>query len=263
MSGLAMLPLPLSGLLLIGLPVVLSLAGLFAFHRITRLRSLRGENDVAGFGYAVVGVVYGILLAFVVFAVWEHYTAVDQAVTAEAADLVTVFRDSQFLPPPERRQAEAGLRTYAVDVMDKEWQEHGLLLAHRTADPLNRVWKAFLAARPTTGWAIAQQQNSTAQLYELERQRHLRHLSTEGTLPDVFWPVLILGGILTVLFSYFFLIEEFWVQAAMTAVLAALLGAVLFLIVSLNQPFTGQTHVSKYPFEHALEQFHALSIDPP
>lgn len=263
MFGLAALPLPLLGLLVIGGPVVVALAGLMAFHRISHLRALRGENDVAGFVYAAVGVVYGILLAFVVFAVWERYASVDQAVTAEAADLITVFRDSQFLPPQQRAMAQAGLIAYAHSVTGSEWSEHGQLRPHRTADPLNRVWKAFLQVKPTTGWGIAQLQNSTAQLYELEHQRHLRHLSTEATLPDVFWIVLILGGALTVGFSYFFLIEDFRVQAAMTGVLAALLGSVLFLIVSLNDPFTGQVHVSKYPFEHALQQFHALSIDSP
>ncbi len=263
MNGLATVPLPLLAFILIVCPVILALGGLLAFHHIPHLRALRGENDVAGFVYAAVGVVYGILLAFVVFAVWERYSAVDQAVTAEAADLITVFRDSQFLKPAQMIQAQRGLRAYALEVQEVEWSEHGLLLPHHTADPLNRIWKPFLANPPTSAWQVALRQNSISDIYELERQRHLRHLSTEATLPDVFWPVLILGAICTIGFSYFFLIEDFRVQAAMTGVLAALIGSVLFLIVSLNDPFTGQVHVSKYPFEHALQQFHALSINPP
>jgi hypothetical protein len=41
---------------------------------------------------------------------------------------------------------------------------------------------------------------------------------------------------------------------------AGLLAAVLFLIMNLNQPYTGQIHVSRYPFRHALQQFTALNL---
>lgn len=242
---------------------MLAIGGLLAFHRFSHLRRFAGENEVAGFLYAAVGVVYGILLAFVVFAVYDRFNAVDTAVTAEAADVVTVFRDTQFLPPPLRTAAQLDLRAYAHEVTSKEWATHGELIAHHTPDPLNPVWSVYLRVHPRTPWQVAQQQNANGHLYELERQRHLRHLAGESTLPDVFWLVLILGGVLTVGFLYFFHIEDLRVQCAMTGAVACLIGSVLFLIVSLNDPFTGQVHVSKYPFEHALLQFDSLNIQPP
>jgi hypothetical protein len=36
-------------------------------------RRRQGHNDVAGFIYAVVGVIYAVLLALMVIAVWEDY----------------------------------------------------------------------------------------------------------------------------------------------------------------------------------------------
>lgn len=45
----------------------------------------------------------------------------------------------------------------------------------------------------------------------------------------------------------------------MTATVAGLIGTVLFLILSLNQPFTGREHISREPFRHALQQFNALN----
>jgi hypothetical protein len=257
------IPLFFSGTIVIGGSILVSLAGLYAFHHVSYLRGLAGEHEVAGYLYAVVGLVYGILMAFVVFAVWERYASVDGAVTAEAADLVTVFRDTQFFPAHLRPTAQADLVAYAHHVMETEWPTHGELLTHKTPDPLNPLWKIFSEVRPQTGWQIAQAQNTGAHIYTLENQRHLRHLSGEATLPAIFWLVLILGGAFTVGFSYFFHIEQFLVQASMTAVLAGLIGSVLFLIVCLNDPFTGQVHVSKYPFAHALLQFEALNNQAP
>jgi hypothetical protein len=49
----------------------------------------------------------------------------------------------------------------------------------------------------------------------------------------------------------------------MTGAVAALLGTVLLLIVTLNQPFTGPLPVSQQPFVHALLMFHAIDLEAP
>jgi hypothetical protein len=51
-------------------------------------------------------------------------------------------------------------------------------------------------------------------------------------------------------------------QAVMTGVLAAVLAGVLFLIYSLDQPFTGLMKVSKQPLHHAVQQFDAIDRPP-
>jgi uncharacterized membrane protein len=55
-------------------------------------------QDSAGFMFMTMGVLYAVVLAFVVFAVWEQFAHSEQAVTAEAAVLVSVFRDTQTVP---------------------------------------------------------------------------------------------------------------------------------------------------------------------
>jgi hypothetical protein len=45
------------------------------------------NNEVAGFKFAVVGVFYAVLLAFVVVAVWEDYRDTETAVRNEAKAL--------------------------------------------------------------------------------------------------------------------------------------------------------------------------------
>jgi hypothetical protein len=54
--------------------------------------ALRQEhNDVAGFIYAVVGVAYAVLLAFVVVVVWEEYERAKDTVETEANELAGVY----------------------------------------------------------------------------------------------------------------------------------------------------------------------------
>lgn len=56
------------------------------------------NNEVAGFKFAVVGVFYAVMLAFVVIAVWEDYRDTEAAVRDEAKATVDLFRVAEALP---------------------------------------------------------------------------------------------------------------------------------------------------------------------
>jgi hypothetical protein len=259
------LPLPALFLIVVGGASLLAVGGLLLVRRYVG-RPARGTNEVPGFLYAVVGVIYGVMLAFIVLVVWERYAATDQAVTTEAADLVTVFRDTQAFPEPMRQQAQDALRAYAHEVVANEWRSwitDGHIVPHTRPDPLNPVWEVYRQVHEGGELEPTEVEHATERLHELERQRHLRHLSAEATLPPVYWPVIIIGFLMTVGFSYFFRLENLVLQAAMTGLLAAVLAGVLLLIVSLNEPFTGPVPVEPAPFEHALDHFNALNLGTP
>lgn len=259
------LPLPALFLTVVGGAALLAVVGLLLVHRYV-WRPERDANEVPGFFYAVIGVIYGVMLAFIVLVVWERFAATDEAVTTEAADLVAVFRDTQAFPAPLRQHAQDALRAYAHDVVTSEWRSwitDGHIEPHTDPDPLNPVWAVYRQLRPVGGLNATEVEGAVERLHELERQRHLRHLTSEATLPPIYWPVMVVGFILTVGFSYFFRLENLWLQAVMTAVLAAVLAGVLLLIVSLNEPFTGPVQVERAPFEHALDHFNALNYATP
>jgi hypothetical protein len=248
---------------IIGGTAVLAVAGLLVFRRVQRRRGAPRENDVAGSLYNVVGVVYGALLAFIVFAVWEHFAAAEDAVTTEAAALVTVYRDTEILPASLRQEAQQVLRSYVETVLANEWAAHGRLTVHRTPDLLNPVWAIYRQVEPASAVEEAELAAASDNLHALELQRHLRHLSGEATLPVVFWPMLVGGAATTVFFSYLFQQNHLRDQAVMTGVVAAVLAGVLFLIYSIDQPFTGLVQVNPQPLRHAQAQFDAIDLPPP
>ena len=59
---------------------------------------LKENNEVAGFKYAVVGVLYAVLLAFVVIAVWEDYSATEDSVRDEAKAAIDLYHLALSLP---------------------------------------------------------------------------------------------------------------------------------------------------------------------
>jgi hypothetical protein len=181
-------------------------------------------------------------------------------VSAEAAQLVAVYRDTQEFPAPQREAIQEELRAYADAVMATEWPSHGALRPHETPDLLNTVWTLYRQVGPSGSLTEDDIAGATERLHELELQRHTRHLSGEASLPDIFWPMLIVGAAIVVMFSYLFQHESFPVQVILTGLLTASLVLVLLLIYALNQPFTGLVPVSKQPFMHALIQFGAIDL---
>jgi hypothetical protein len=61
-----------------------AVAGLMLVQRLAPATTRKEHNDVAGFIYAALGVIYAVLLALVVIAVWEEFGRARIMVESEA-----------------------------------------------------------------------------------------------------------------------------------------------------------------------------------
>ncbi len=89
---LTLLPVWLSGLILVGLPTLLAVGAQVLLRRNLGLERLRSNNEVAGFKFAAVGVLYAVLLAFAVIVVWEKFSDAESRVSEEAGAAATIYR---------------------------------------------------------------------------------------------------------------------------------------------------------------------------
>jgi hypothetical protein len=122
-------------------------------QRLVPNASRRQQNDVAGFIYAVLGVVYAMLLALVVIAVWEDFGSARETVETEANATAEIFWLARRLPGLERHRLQELARSYARQVVEKEW-------------PLMRNGQAPLMAQggeTPTGWVLVDDIRATLQ----------------------------------------------------------------------------------------------------
>src|SRR5580692_5091050 len=61
------------------------------------LQRLSTNNEVAGFKFATIGVLYAVLLGFAVIVVWERFNDAENAVAQEAGAAATLYRLAQGL----------------------------------------------------------------------------------------------------------------------------------------------------------------------
>src|SRR5262249_41763316 len=89
-----------------------------AVYGVSRLAE---NNEVAGFKFAVVGVFYAVLLAFVVVSVWEDYRNTEAAVRNEANALIDLCRVSFGFPVESGAVIRQRLTSHTDHVRKIEW----------------------------------------------------------------------------------------------------------------------------------------------
>ena len=93
------------------------------------------------------------------------------------------------------------------------------------------------------------------QLDNITKSRRIRvHLSS-GIVPNMMWCVLIVGATLTVVFTFFFGLENTVAQVLMTGILAVMIFMSILMTLSFDHPFTGPVQVGPEALKDLLKTF--------
>jgi hypothetical protein len=257
------------GVLVVGGTCLVALAGLEVVQRLVPVTSRQRHNDVAGFIYAALGVIYAVLIALVVIAVWEEYDAASVTVEQEANALAEIFWLAHRLPEPEGSHIQELAQSYAEEVIHKEWplmeqgqtplmvQEEGTPAGWTLIDDIRANLQAFQPHTPADEQLYAE---GLDQVQRLADARRMRLVAAEEGVPGVLWSVLIFGGVAAVGFTYLFGLENTWAHRLMVVTLAAVIGLVLFTIGAMEHPFSGGARIGTGAFDLILERFETSKL---
>jgi hypothetical protein len=221
-----------------------------------RIRS--EHNDVAGFVYAVFGVLYAVMLGFVVVNEWESLEAVKTNLFTETNELGSLYWNARALPPDQGRALEKTTKDYAHVVIDDEWEMMDKGQSSAAATALVYTMRDEINALPT---ATPKQQEIYQQSLEhvnnLAAARRARINESSESVPGILWAVLILGSVLTVGYSFLFGLANFWAHLLIAAPLGVMVVLALIVIDQLNHPFGGLVAVKPEAFQVFLNRLPA------
>jgi Protein of unknown function (DUF4239) len=239
---LSSLPLWLSAFFTVLLPTGLAMLGPFLVRKRCTLSVLVKNNEIAGFKFATVGVIYAVLLAFAIVAVWDKFTETELLVMKEAGASATIGRIAAG-DTPEAVDTRAALRGYLNAVVEEEWPsmakgEESFEVRHKL-DALYRAAMRLVDNRPQgIGVEIMQELGAITEA----RRSRLHH--SMGAVPTPLWVMLTVGAVITVGFTFFFGMENLRAQSLMTGALAVIIFLGLFVIVAYDHPFLGEVSIS-------------------
>lgn len=216
--------------------------------------SFKENHEVGGFLFNALGLIYAVLIAFVVYASWEEYNSAQVICDKEANLMQDLYLNSDGLPEQYRTALKENIILYLRKVIDEDWP----LLSEDKRNPETRkilldIWNIYvnMDSLDTKKEKIFYSE-SVSKLDDVTENRRLRISSGQNHIPVVIWIVILIGALTSVGFSLFFGTRNLKVQAIMTSLFALTNAIIIVLILNLDHPFTGDIKIKPEPYEEVL-----------
>ncbi len=245
--------------------VLLSIGGLLIARKTLVNPNIQKQHDITDPYSQFVAMLFAVLLGFMVADAMQRFGNARAEVQQEASALGTVFRLAEGLPTDNKNRLRDLCMLYATEVVQDEWP----MLAERR-DSL-KAWKLYrqLWSCSTTFEAQSNKESNVQQamlsaMNQLGDSRRMRVEALHTGLPAVLWGVLIMGGLATMIFTYFFRAEDLKTQCIMVALVSLVICLNLFLLAVYDDPFAGDVKVTPEAFETQIRLFkleHQMAIE--
>ena len=237
---------------------LLSVLGLLAFHEVVPYSDLTGSSDSVGNYLQTVGGIYAVLLAFIVYVVWGQFNDARTYVDREATALVDLHRIASGLPPTTRDLIQKELRGYVDAVLADEWPAMAKgdeATMERIGLRLEHVWLAIHSCQPCSDCQHTVYGEVLSRFNDLSDVRTSRLSASRASIPTAMRVLLYAGAFIVIGSMYLMAFDRLWLHATVTAALAGAVSHILFLIVDLDNAFSGNLQISQGPFQRARRAF--------
>jgi hypothetical protein len=249
--------------LLILLMLIFSIAGAFGtylFRKYIKVRIGHSHNDVAGNTFAMVGGFYGLLLAFVVFLVWDQFNDAQQSADIEGSLAKGLYRDIRFYPASDTgivdhndiKVLTFAFVNYVEDVLredsllDKQGPTSRDYIFYRdvvTVRSFNQVFEIIERSHDIEDYKNQRIDQMFRHLNELSTYRSLRGLAADSEIDLYIWIPLWLGGLITFLFAVLMDLESRRMHVIMNGLLGAFVALIFYIIILSDHPFAGKMRI--------------------
>ena len=237
--------------------VSVALAGLLLVRRLVPLPIRESANAVTGIIYGATYVLYGITLAFSLYLGNQEANEARETVEREAGSLEGLFEIAEQLPQPQRDRIQKLTESYARVVVEEEWplmergaksQESPQAEAH-----IDKLQQTVVEYEPNSSAEGELYSQGITLALDIEDEREIRLLHSRQDSHRLLWHVLVSGGVITVLLSYFFGSKVVWLQGLSIAALTTVVVLLLSATYQLQAPFAGSVRIEPEAFEEVLD----------
>lgn len=245
-----------TGLIATAIIMLISIGGLMLARKWLKTIDLKTQHEIADPYSQFVAMMFAVLLGFMVADAMQRFGEARTTVQEEASALGNVYRLAEGLGPDRRDQLRALCKDYATQVIQDEWPK----LAEKKDSPLawavyREMWTACTTYEPVTQRQSNAQQLLLSAMESVGDARRMRVEGLHSGLPTELWAVLIMGGVATTVFTYFFGSENFKIQMVMVAIVSLVICLNLFLLVTYDDPFSGDVMITPSAFETQLRLY--------
>ena len=258
-------PLSVNVSIIVALSVAVPWAAVRLARRLMPQPRREGGDELVGFTYGVYGLIYGVLLAFVIVITWERFAETEKLVMHETALLSELWRDSLVARPFIREDVQKNLVAYATSVVEDEWPSMAAEgRAHpRTEQIYENLWAITYHFAPQTKLQEAYMAEYLARMNDLSAARRMRLLHSRMEVSGVLWLVLVIGAVPAVAYPLLFSCRQQWIQVVVVGSVMMIVMLGLLVTLSLQHPFSGTVAIEPEAFRQLLQSFETRMQVPP
>jgi hypothetical protein len=207
-------------------------------------------NDIVGYYFGAITVLYGITLGLLMVGVWSTFTGTQEKVDREASTLAAFYLDVSHYPEPNRGRLQGDLRRYTREVIDVAWpqQQKGVIPKGNIAIVANLA-NELAAFEPASEEQKILHLETYDKFNQLVERRRSRLLGVTAGLSGPLWLLVLIGAAINIAVTWCFHLHNQRMHFWMTALTSALLGLMIFLLAEMDHPYLGEISVSSEPFE--------------
>lgn len=210
-------------------------------------------NGIVEITLTVFSLFYGILLGLLVVNASQNVNSISDLVTKEADTITNLYLNTQSFPQPARDEIHNVLWAYIHEVVENSFPAQARGLRPTGETPLiAELFKQVNSFVPTAKNEEAVQVETMRELRDLQETRHMRLSNYDIGIPASLWWIVGLGAAINLLLICL-LDFPLKTHIAFGGLLAFFIGATIFVIASMDNPFTGSDHVTPQPMQRLLE----------
>lgn len=233
--------------------LALTIGGLWVVRKYVDLRTLTTHHDVAGYMLTIIGTLYAVVLGLMVVGSLTKFQTARANADTEANTVHDIFHLAQGLPKNLQKKLRTDCRDYASVIVKEEWPAMEHCGESENAHLImTDFWKIITEMKPADSGETNVQASLLQQVDQLGDCRNSRLLTAKVTFDPYIWGAIIGGGFILIIFTYFFGVEKFAVQALMTGLLTIVLAINLMIIALYDAPYSGDVKVSSQAYSTVL-----------
>lgn len=211
-----------------------------------------GANELVGQALSIFALFYGLLLGLLSISTYQSAAIAEDDVIIEATSLLAISRNAQSFDDPFRSEVRKGVLAYTKYLINEAWPEQQAGKLPLGGDPMIKsLFDIIYGYSPQTKVQENIHADTIKHFNQVRTARLKRLAALVVGIPDVMWTLVWIGVVIT-LMLVLMLNMKFTLHIVLGGVVAFFLGVVIFLLISLDNPFRGEVGVSSEVLQSAL-----------
>jgi len=235
---------------------VLVFAGFKLIHKFYHYEHLEKYHSVISYIFNAYGLLFAVVIAFVVYINWGDYNNAQGHIYNEANQISNLFHNVQGFQEPMKTELMKSILDYTNVIYNTELPEMiKENYSYENNSSYNKLWNDFLKVDVKKLDNTILYDKCLDELSRISESRRFRYFYLSNTIPKLIWVVMFIGCFISFSFSFFFGLKTKFPYFLLVIAFTFINIIILYLIYVLDHPYEGVNAISYIPIEKILTHF--------